>query len=117
MSCLQRGEFGVFIISFCHMNRVLSHIIASLLILLPQLGWGQLIWHEVAFPVYSKVHIASLKLCWQCASWIYKTLILNSLYKDTAHCLPKSQEAVCTYWLNHSFSAAMSFLTVHHKRT
>ena len=28
------------------MNRVLSHIIASLLMLLPQLVWGQLIWHE-----------------------------------------------------------------------
>ena len=28
------------------MNRVLRYIILSLLVLLPHLGWGQVIWHE-----------------------------------------------------------------------
>ena len=30
------------------MNRVLKYIIISLLVLLPHLGWGQVIWHEGA---------------------------------------------------------------------
>mgnify|MGYP002513428910 CR=1 FL=1 len=28
------------------MNRVLRYVILSLLVLLPHLGWGQVIWHE-----------------------------------------------------------------------